>query len=368
MPIPGVDVLVEDEEIIARLPTATDTVFLLTGDTNGPATPTLVASAETVRDDFPTATTMIAETDTLFGEGARQVYLLKVDVASIATPLALLPADLGPGQVVAPPAVTATVIEAIATWAFATNRVYLANGPSGAADSAMVTLATAIVDSGDGRNTGLWADTAVIPGAGETTRTVPWSVVVAGLIARNDLRPGGGNPNLAAAGVNVLPQYAVGVSDERTDAERETLNDAQVNTAKTVAGQLRNYGYRTLADLDALPQWWDLGGARTLMDLRAHIRSAGEDAVFGQIDGRASVEDRVNGIATSRCLTLLEKGALFAGNDERGNPVEPFTVDTSRAINPLSQVAQGLVKLRVGLRTSPYLEHLEATLVKQRIA
>lgn len=369
MPIPGVDVAVEDEEVIARLPTATDTIYLLTADTDGPTTPTLVDSAAQVRADFASADDMIAEADALFGEGAARVYLLKIsDALDITTTLDKLPADLGPGQVVAPSLVTATDIGETASWAFATNRVYLPNGPDGATDAQLVTLASAVIAAADGRFTGLWADTAIIPGAGGTTREVPASLIVAGMIARNDLRPGGGNPNLAAAGANVLPQYALGVTAERTDAETQALNEAQVNTFRTVAGQLRNYGFRTLADLEERPQWWDLGGARTVMDVRAHTRSATEDSVFAQIDGQGSAEDRVNGLISRRCLELERLGALFTGADDKGNPVRSFTVDTSRAVNPVAQVAQGRVKARVSLKTSPYLEHLEVTIVKQRLA
>lgn len=368
MPIPGVDVAVSDEALIARLPTATDTVFLLSGDTNAPTSATLVDSAAEVRSSFSTATTLITEVDTLFGEGARQVYLVKIDTSAIATALAKFPVDLGPGTVVAPPVQVAGDIADIADWAWETNRIYLANGPSAATNSQLVTLAGAIQAAGEGRNTALFADQAIVPGAGGVTRNVPWSIVVAGLIARNDLRPGGGNPNLAVAGTNVIPQYATGVTGERNDTDRETLNDAQVNTAKTVAGQLRNYGYRTLADLDDHPQWWDLGGARVVMDVKAHIRSANEDAVFGQIDGVGSLEDRVNGLISARCLELTRIGALFAGIDDYGRPIAPFEVDTSRAVNPLSEIQQGRVRADVRLRTSPYLEHLDVTIYKQTIA
>lgn len=368
MPLIGVDVAVEDEAVIARLPTATDTIFLLTADANAPANPTLVDSAARVRADFPTATDTIAETDTLFGEGAGRVYVVKIaDAVNLTTTLDKLPAELGPGQVVAPAVITATDIRELADWAFATNRVYLANGPDTATDAQLVTLATAVISGSDGRYAGLWADVAEIPGAGGNTREVPASLVVAGMIARNDLQPGGGNPNLAVAGVNVLPQYAIGVTAERSDAARDTLTAAQVNTFKTVAGQLRNYGYRTLADLGELPQWWDLGGSRTVMDVRAHIRSASEDAVFAQIDGDANAENRVNGLASARCLELVRLRALF-NRDANGEPIAPFTVDTSRAVNPVSQVAQGRVKARVGLRTSPYVEHLDVTIVKHKLA
>jgi hypothetical protein len=151
------------------------------------------------------------------------------------------------------------------------------------------------------------------------------------------------------------------------DTARDTLAAAQVNTAKTVATELRNYGYMTLADLDALPQWWDIGGARTMMDVRAHVRSADEDALFGQLDGDGSLEDRVNGLISARCLELARIGALF-NKDENGNPVAPFTVDTSRVVNPVAQIAQGRVKAVTRLRTSPHMKHLDATLIKQKLA
>jgi hypothetical protein len=368
MPIPGVTVDVVDEPIVSGgIPTATDRAFLLTADVNAPATPTLVTNPAQALSTWPTATTMLAELDALLREsngraGLTQVQVVKIPTGTgaLAATLALLPADMGPGQIVAPSVVLAADQALIAQHAWTTNRIYLANGPANATDSALATLAAALIDTGYGRNTGLFADYAVIPGTGASTRTVPWAVIEAGLIARNDLTTG--NPNLAAAGVQGIAQYALGLSAERSDAAMATLRTAQVNVARRIAsGAPRAYGYRTLADLDLLPHWWDLSGSRTVMDVRAHSAADSEAIAFGQLDPDNLLLDKWNGVVSKRCLELRRDGALF------GTPDAAFKVDTGPLINPLSELQAGRAHLSVRLKTSPFAEALGITIARQPI-
>jgi len=374
MPIPGVEVDVIDEAAENAVPTATDPQFLITTDPNAPTVPTVFKRAKQAQEAFPTAAEMLKSTDALFGEGAQKVTVVgHTSSVDLAAALAKLPRDLGPGQVVAPAAVTTADIDVVADWVGDTKRVYFANGPAGATDAALVTLAGAVIALGHGRYTHLSADTAIIPGAGGVTRQVPFAVVQSGIVSYNDLKPGGGNPNVAAAGIpgddghNGVCRYAIGVTAERTDAARETLIDAQVNTAKSIGGPLRSYGYRTLADLDDLPQWWHMGGSRTVMDVVAHSQAESEAVVFGQIDGDQTLEDWWNTLLSKRLLELRRRGALFA-KDKFGNKRKPFSVDTGPVVNPVSQLAEGIVKAEVKLYTSPHAEALTVEIANRQLA
>lgn len=367
--IPGVNVEVADEPTLGPgAPTNTDTTFLISTDTDAPVDPEEITSPAQAREAYVDAPNLHAAVDSILNEattqfGGSKVIAVKLGAGedALTDMLAKLPKTLGPGQIVAPAIQASADIIAVSEFALDTKRVYLANGPAGASDAALATLADTIIDSGKGRNTALFKDTAIIPGfGGGGTRTVPWSVVEAGLIARNDLLTG--NPNLAAAGDQGICVYALGIDDQASDAEMTTLNGAQVNVARAPAnGAPRAYGYRTLADLDILPQWFDLGGSRTVMDLLAHSASSSERIMFGQIDSTGGLLAKWNGLLATRCLQLLKLGALY------GNALTAFKVDTGPVLNPVSQQAEGRLRAALKLKTSPYAEALDITIIRQPI-
>jgi len=367
--VPGVNVAVVEEPALGPgAPTDTSTTFLLTADANGPATATRITSPDQARADFPTATTLHAEVDAIQREGRSEtgvplVQAIKLDTAvgGLQTTLDKIPATLGPGQVVAPAVVASADIITVGEWAWTSNRVFIANAAADATDAQLSTLAAAVIASGNGRNVALFADAAIIPGIGASTRQVPWSLVQAGIIARNDLRTG--NPALAAAGDNGIAVYALGLLAERNDVSMTTLNAAKVNVARApFGGAPRGYGYRTLADLAVLPQWWDLGGSRVVMDVRSNSASSSERILFAPFDSGGQTLAKWNGLLSDRCLELLRVGALF------GNPVDAFTVDTGVALNPTASLAAGRGRATIRLKTAPFAESLDVSIVRQKIA
>jgi hypothetical protein len=367
--VPGIEATIVDEPNVGPgAPTATDTLFLISADTAAPAVPTEISNATQMRVDYPTGTTLWAEVDAFLNEsatpagGSRVIAVQLVSgLSGLADTLALLPASLGPGQVVAPTIVAASDHADIAEWALATNRTFLANGPSAATDAALITIASTIQASGFGRCAGLFADTAIIPGVGASTRQVPWAVVAAGIIARNDILTG--NPNLAPAGNRGIAVYALGILDERTDAEMTTLNAAAVNVARApVGGAPRTFGFKSLADPDTLPQWVQLTGYRVVMDILANSAAASGSILFDQLDAKGLTLAKWHGLLATRCLELLRVGALF------GNELTAFTVDTGPGLNSPAQIALGRAQAGIKLKTSPYAEQLDIAITKQPIA
>lgn len=364
--IPGVEVVVVDEPALGPgAPTDTSTAFLLTADAGAPAAPALITSPAQMRIDHPSATTMWGEVDAIIGEGrtvlgAPKVWAVKIasGASGLANTLALLPRSKGPGQVGAPSIVTATDIALIDEWAWDSNRVYFANGPAAAADSALITLWDTIKSSGSRRNTALFADVAIIPGVGATTREVPWALVEMGLAARNDLNTG--NPNLAAAGDQGVCVYTLGIKAERTDAAMTTLEAEQINVARApYGGAARGYGWQTGADLDLHPQWWDIGGSRVVMDVRANAAATSDHVLFQQIDGEGNLIAKWNGMLSKRLLELKRAGALFANSEDIG-----FRVDTGANFNPLENLALGRLRAGIRLKTSPHVKAIDISLTR----
>jgi hypothetical protein len=155
---------------------------------------------------------------------------------------------------------------------------------------------------------------------------------------------------------------ALGISDPKDDTRRGALKNAQVNTAKDVWGSIRNYGFRTLADLTTLPHWWDLSGSRTVMAYRAKAAAIDEDFVFGQIDGQGGMLSRYEGRLRAAAKELYDAGALFGAT-----PDEAYRVDVGESVNPNEDLAAGEVKANVFLKTSPFAEHLVTNITRRAL-
>ncbi len=278
-----------------------------------------------------------------------------------AAALARFAADLGGGQVAAPGRTSGTGHNQLLEHARTMNRTAILD----AADTATVATLTAAAAAARGhagaRFGGMFGPWAVVPGrdglAG-TTRTVPYSAVQLGLIARSD--EAGNPPNAAAAGDNGISLYAIGLSQESwTDAERATLNDAGFNVARYQYGLVRTYGYRTLANPLTLPAWVGLGGSREVSYILSKVQEIAETFEFDQIDGRKRTIGRWGGAIGVVCSTEYERDALYGAT-----PMEAYTVDTGPAVNTEATIADGKLRVALALKTSPMAERVEIEVVK----
>lgn len=356
MPVPGYDVFIVDDPLNGADADATDTMYLLS-----PAGPEEATVFQTPNSGDPT---LDAQLSAYFADGAVQGKLVNAKTAvvqgygsgyelpELEDCFANLPG--GPGQIVAPLITDVDELIIVAEKSWEQRKIALLNPPLGMSDTNVAALAADIIAGTDARGAALFADYAQHAVSGGTTVTIPWTITVAAMIAANDLALK--NPGLAAAGVQGISLDAVSLSDLRTDARRETLKNAQVNTAKLVGGQYRNYGFRTLADLDELPQWWDLSGSRVVSALCAQAAIIDEQFVFEQIDGSGKLIARYEAQLRAACKALVDIGAIFA-----------YDVDTSAAVNPLSNLQQGLVTATVYLSVSTFAEHIVTNITRRAI-
>ena len=282
-----------------------------------------------------------------------------VDATKAAAYPTLFPAGLGVGQLAYPGATTTQSQVDLANFAQLTGRVALLD-ETDTADIPTLTAAADALRSAAGLTAlsetfvlGL-TDWHVIAGvATGTVRTVPSSAIVAGLIAASDGKFG--NPNLPAAGANGESPITIRLSHERTDADRQTLNDKGLASFKNVYGVYRLYGYRTLAasaDVNAASAaWGEFSAARTRMAVTADLLAIGEDYVFSQLDGQNQTIARWNGAIRGRLMNWWSKGALFGAS-----AADAFSVDTGPTVNTPVTIQDQQIKAKVGLKTSPFAE------------
>jgi hypothetical protein len=293
--------------------------------------------------------------------------------ADRAAALPLFTADLGPGQVLWPGATTTAMYTALLKHAESHNRTALLDGADTHTVATLAAAAATLRALGDPAGCGgLFAPWAIVPGpAAGIEKTIPYSIIQAGLCARRDrdtLDPtiGVANPNEPAAGTHDnagVSIVAAGLSQEAwTDVDRETLNNAGVNVARIVYKRVVTYGYRTLANpvthkLDQL-----LNNRRIDMAIIAASLAIGEDFNLRQVDGRGKMlADYGAAIVGRVMMPYLEVGALF------GTREEAFSVDTGDQVNPKEQLAEGLVIAAIGAKRSPFAEQIKNLYMKKEL-
>jgi hypothetical protein len=266
--------------------------------------------------------------------------------------------DLGPGMVSMPGRTTDQAhLDTLAN-AAATNRVAVLDAPDTATVATLTSSATAARAGGNGKYGALFAPWAIVPGiATGTTRTVPYSAVVAGVVGRNE---GQFSANQPAAGEAGVARYAIGLSqNDQTDANRDTLNTGGVNMARILDGAVKTYGWRSLADPAVEPQWLNFGNARLFTAISADAESVGDQFVFDQIDGQGLTISQYGGELSAMLLVYFNQGALYGAT-----PDEAFAVDVGDQVNTPSTIAAGELHAVLAVKMSPMAEHVIIEVVK----
>jgi phage tail sheath protein FI len=270
--------------------------------------------------------------------------------------------DLGPGQVSAPGRTTGAAHTALLSHAAANNRVAIID-PT---DTNVKATLQSILDAQRGANAkwgavyGRWLKSpGAVPG---TTRTIPPSALVSGLIAYADAI--GGSPNTPAAGENGIANYITGLSgDPLTDADRESLNAQGFNSIISKYGTMRVYGWRSLAHPDSDKAWINFANSRLVMEIAAKADIIGESFLFDEIDGQGRKISEFGAALTSMLMPYWEIGSLYGLT-----PTDAFVVDVGPSVNTPTTIANLELRAKLQLRPSPFAEMITIHIVKTSIS
>lgn len=349
-------------------PTETGTAFLVYAGAAGPSVPTTCltpadATAAAVPD--PVA----AWVGDVLEQGAPEVVVLRaaaVNPAAVTqtewtTALSALTKDLGPGQVCIPGVTSAGAYAALLGHAATfTSRTVLLDAPAtGNVAATLATTATGLHAAGGAERAGLVAGWAVVPvpGVVGTTRTVPGSLIAAGLAARGDAALGHANqaPIYDQSRDAGLVRRGTGVSQVFTDTEADTLYDAGVNTIRLVNGKPTLTGWRSLSDNTVFRQ---LNIGRLAMQLGTGLTNVMIRFLGRNIDGKGLLFAEIEGALRGELLRLYTLGALFGATAD-----DAFDADCSFANNPGSDIATGKVHAAAVASASPHTEQLTIDVV-----
>jgi phage tail sheath protein FI len=366
---PGVEILSRAQPVPRTIPTATGPWFVVGITNKHPTSPgvSLIHSMTEYETVYGTRTTtaipLYDAVDAFYREGGALLYVSDLQASPTATDWAdaldLFTADLGPGQVSAPGSTEPTIPAALLDHAAATNRVALIDGPQTGDAAAMIAAADALTTEDNARYGALFSPGAVIPGVSPgTTRTVPWSAIEAGIIARNDLRF---TANEAAAGVNGVSQYALDLTARFTDQEYQDINAAGNNMARVRYGTIETYGYRSLAGAGELPDsdWANFGNCRLNMQIVAQANAVGERYVFSQLDGRWVTINDFGSELAGMLVPFYQSGSLFGATAD-----DAFNVNVGPSVNTPATIANGELHAVLQVRMSPFAELVVIEVVK----
>ena len=265
--------------------------------------------------------------------------------------------ELGPGQVSVPGSTDESTCQAVAQHTLDTYRVGLYDLPD-ETDPSDVAIALSTLYTTPGIRNML----GVGPFVSYPSETPPASIIVppsgveSGIIARCDKS---GDPSVSAAGADGYSARALGLSQSYSDSDRQELNGLGAALFKEVYGQVRMYGYRTMAGPNET-NWLFFQESRVIMMIAHECNAVLEEYVLKTMDGKGQILSRVNTALTGVCSRYWVANALFG--DTAGSA---FRVDTTSP-NSLQTMAAGELHANVLLKTSKLAEWIVLNLVKYR--
>lgn len=298
-----------------------------------------------------------AKTQTLELSGGADDATNAAKATAVTEALARFTRDLGPGQVAAPGNDDDEVHAALLTHAAANNRRAILDEVVEASEGTLVGTATSLRGA-TARYGMLCASWVVCPGVSlGTTRKIPFSAVMVGLISR---ATAAGFPYKAAAAKRGRAKWALELVTTFTDVQRAALDAAGVTGSIMKRGVVTNYGDVTLVNQTSEPNWEQFSASRTVMACAALADEVMDNYDFEDIDGHGYVFNDLKGdLVGSACMPLYAANALYGQT-----PEEAFAVNTGPDVNTPASITAKEIKAQIAIDVSPTARNLVTEIVK----
>jgi hypothetical protein len=192
-----------------------------------------------------------------------------------------------------------------------------------------------------------------------STRSVPPSALIAGLLARND--SAGMGADQAAAGDAGVSIFASDLSQMAlSDSLRGQLNVGGVDVIRDMFGAIRNYGWRSLVDPNAEPDWINFGCSRLYMSIAANAQQIAEGFIFDKIDGAGKTISAFNGALSGLLQTYYKNGDLYGAS-----ATDAFFVDTGSQVNTPTSISRHELHAVLNVRMSEFAEMVQIEVYKK---
>lgn len=277
--------------------------------------------------------------------------------------LELFESALGAGAVAIPGQFSTDIYDGLIAHAVAYNRIALLGfDPTATASDAMDTAAD-YADVDGSEYAAFYYPHLTMTGAANTSLTISPEGFVA---AKRSIAHNSVGPWQAGAGVLSAAKFVTGLSTAVDKATGDLLDDNNVNALRIIQGGVRVYGARSASADETNFRYITARDTLNYIVVEAERRL--EDLVFSTIDGRRTVFGRVEGRLIGLLEPLRNAGGLYEAFDADGNQVDPgYSVEVTDALNPVTQLANGTVRAKVGVRVSSVADRIEVEVVKSNL-
>jgi len=282
--------------------------------------------------------------------------------ADVETALEAFIPTLGPGAVAAPGFYTQTVYEALIDHAKANNRIALLGFDKDDTVNDVLSV-TSNYEDRDGAEGAAWFYPWVKIPRGNLTISVPCEGYVAAKRAAVHNKLGSWH---AYAGLKSEARFVSGVQTTISSTQADALDLVYINPIRIINGSVRIYGARS-ASTDTL-NFRYINSREVLNDNIDKAQVGLEALVFSVIDGRRSLFGEVAAVLINVLDPISKAGGLFELYNSDGKLLDPgYVIQVNDAINPISQLATGVVKAKVGARVSSIGDTIEVEITKSNL-
>lgn len=202
-----------------------------------------------------------------------------------------------------------------------------------------------------------------IPATGGTSVNIPPDGYVAAkrAVAHNTVGPWQSYAGLISEAI-----FVTGTSTTVSKSLSDTLDEARINGIRIINGRPRIYGARSASSDE--DNFRFLNSQEMLNYVVVEAQRVLEDLVFAPIDGRQTLFTNVKSALVSLLDPIRIAGGFYEAFDDTGRRIDyGYTVVVNEAINPVSQLAGGLVRAKVGMRVSSVGDQIEVEVTKSNL-
>jgi hypothetical protein len=285
-----------------------------------------------------------------------------IDDSDLAEALAFFIDSYGPGAVSAPGFYNSDNYDQLITHAAAYGRIALLGFDRDDSVSTVASTAQGYANVAYSEYAAFYYPWVKVPN-GSLTSVIPCEGFVAAKRAKVQNESG---PWSAYAGASTEARFVMLPYTILSASQENTLVDAAVNPIKLVNGTTRIYGARSISDDTANFRF--INGRETLNYIVYESKQSLEALVFQPIDGRRALFARIASTLTAIMDRIRQAGGVYEAVDTNGRIVDPgYSIVVNDSLNPVSQLADGTIKARVGARISSIGETIEVEIVKSNL-
>jgi phage tail sheath protein FI len=287
-----------------------------------------------------------------------------VVVGDYVDSLDLFNGALGSGAVTCPEISNSTMHDALIAHANTNSRIAILHDVENASIAAVKVTAVALQGGDNAEHAALYFPWIEVPTTiNGVTRFIPPVGYVAAKRATAHNQTGSHVP---AAGLLSASRFVTGVKTDIDKTNGDSLDDAGVNAIRVIQNSVRIYGARSLSADDENFRY--ITAQDTVNHVVIEAGRSLEDLVFSTIDGRNTIFSAIESRLIAILSPLRDIGALFEAYDANGRKIDSgFTVRCDAKLNPVSQLAGGTVKAKVGLRVSSVGDKIEVDIIKSNL-